>query len=97
VHKRLQALEKRLAPPRGDLREEIRTRALAAALSPEQLQQLRDVARVSGSARFPPEWVAERELRVVDVLLAGRVRRQPFRKCLPSGAWSKRFPFGTIG
>jgi hypothetical protein len=58
LHKRLQAIEKRLAPSGVDFRIVIQIRALAEALTPDQLQRLKEVVGISGSLEFPPEMAA---------------------------------------
>ncbi len=82
LHKRLEALEKRLAPPRGDLRHDIRIRALATALTLDQLQRLREMARVSGSVKLPRERAADRDRYVevcnrISLLLTGKLYGEP--------------------
>ena len=54
LKKRLEALEKAIPPPR-DLSQEILIRALATALSPEELQMLRDSANADEVIQIPPE------------------------------------------
>jgi hypothetical protein len=78
LRKRLQAVEKRLAPPpRGDLRHDIKVRALAAAFTLDQLRLLRAKARPSGPLEFPPDMAAERDRYVelrdrLSLLLTGK-------------------------
>jgi len=60
LHKRLQSLEKRLAPPPGrDLRYDIKIRAMAEAFRPDQLESLQELADSSGHIQLPPEMAGE--------------------------------------
>jgi hypothetical protein len=90
LHKRLQVLEKRLAPPRGDLHRDITIRALAQAFTLDQLQRLREMARGSGSVELPPEWAAERDRYVelcdrISLLLTGKLYAELRGDEIPGG------------
>jgi hypothetical protein len=66
LKRRLEALEKNLPPKQRDLRHEIEVRALATALTPEELELLRDTAR-DGVVEFPPE-VGERVAKALEAI-----------------------------
>ena len=54
LKRRLEALEKNFPPKQRDLRHEIEVRALATALTLEEMAMLRDTAR-DGVVEFPPD------------------------------------------
>jgi hypothetical protein len=66
LKRRLEALEKNLPPKQRDLRHEIEVRALATALTPEELEMLIDTAR-DGVVEFPPE-VGERVAKALEAI-----------------------------
>jgi hypothetical protein len=65
LKRRLEALEKKI-PPKRDLHQDILVRALATALTPEELEMVRASAR-DGVVHLPPE-MQERVTKAVEAI-----------------------------